>query len=336
MFRLNKYFQKNNTLFIAEFANAFEGKKDLALKMIDKAIEADVDALKFQIFFTNELLVPEHPKYNIFKKLETKVDDWYSIIDYAAHTNKLIFADVYGEQSFQFSKNFKIDAYKIASSEITNFNLIKSVSSLGISMMLSTGSVTFKEIGNAINICKKNKVNDLVLLHGFQSYPTKLEDVNLNLIKTLKSTFHCPVGYADHVDGSSEMAVIVPLLAIAKGARLIEKHFTLNRSLKGIDYESSVNPDVLKKVVQFVKDTNIAFGKSSKKLSKDELVYKNDIRKRIVTRKKLKIGEKIDEEDMVLKRAHKGIFAEELKRIIGKKVARKLEKNQVVEWKDIK
>ena len=332
MFRFKKYFEANSTLIIAEFANAFEGKKDIALKMIDKAVEAGVDALKFQVFFTDELLVPEHPKYDVFKHLETSRDDWYDILNYAAGAGKLIFIDIYGEESFQFSQDFKADAYKIPPSEMTNAPLIDQVSLSGISLIFSAGAATLPEIENAITISGKNRSEDFVLMHGFQAYPTKLEDTNLNYLATLKRQFHCPVGYADHVDGGSELALLIPLLAVAKGAKLIEKHFTLNRELKGTDYQSAVNPDILKKLVQYIRDVDIIFSKSRKELSTDERVYKEDVRKRIIARRRLAAGEKIDKQDVTFKRAPEGVFAEELGKITGRTVVKEIGENQVLKW----
>jgi len=330
MFRFKEYFKNNPTLIIAEFANAFEGKGEIALKMIDKAIEADVDALKFQIFFTDELLVPEHPKYNIFKKLETSKADWRVIIDYASKTGKLVFIDVFGEESFEFSRKFKIDAYKIPPSDMTNNRLIKRVSSSGISVILSAGASTLNDIEHAINTCKKNHLNDYAIMHGFQSYPTKLDDANLNVIKMLKDKFNCPVGYADHADGSTEMALLLPLLAVAKGAKLIEKHFTLDRNLKGTDYQSSINPDALKKMVQYIRKAELTFGTSEKKLSSDERKYKEDVRKRVVTKRDMQKGEIVLENDITLKRAPTGIFAEEVKTVLGKRLIKAISKNQAL------
>ena len=335
MFRFNDFFKNKATLIIAEFANAFEGKKEIALKMIDKADESGVDALKFQIFFADELLVPEHPKYEIFKQLESSRDDWKEILDYASKTNKLIFIDVFGEQSFEFSKNFKVDAYKISPTDMTNERLINLVSASGISTILSAGASTMDEIRNAVNICRKNALNDYAIMHGFQSYPTKLDDTNLNLIKAIEGEFNCPVGYADHVDGGSEMALFMPLLAVSKGAKIIEKHFTLNRDLMATDYQSSVNPDVLKKIVQFTRDVELTFGKSEKKLSSDEWNYKKDIRKRLVTKREMIAGEKISEQDLIFKRAPTGVFAEELEKVVGRTVIKKIEKNHVLELKHI-
>ena len=335
MFRFNDFFKNKATLIIAEFANAFEGKKEIALKMIDKANESGVDALKFQIFFADELLVPEHPKYELFKQLESSRDDWKEILDYASKTNKLIFIDVFGEQSFEFSKNFKVDAYKISPTDMTNERLINLVSASGISTILSAGASTMDEIRNAVNICRKNALNDYAIMHGFQSYPTKLDDTNLNLIKAIEGEFNCPVGYADHVDGGSEMALFMPLLAVSKGAKIIEKHFTLNRDLMATDYQSSVNPDVLKKIVQFTKDVELTFGKSEKKLSSDEWNYKKDIRKRLVTKREMKKSERISEIDLTFKRAHSGIFADELNDIIGRKLINDVPRNQVLHKKHL-
>lgn len=332
IFRFDQYLENNRVLVIAELANAFEGKKDVALKMIEAAVEADVDALKFQIFFADELMVPDHPKYDTFKRLETDKDDWHKILEYAISTNKLIFVDVFGEESFRFSLNFKVDAYKIPPSDMTNYDLIHQVSSSSKSMILSSGAATLEELDKAISICHKNNQKDLVIMHGFQAYPTKIEDTNLNRIETLIKRFSCPVGYADHVDGGSEMALLMPLLAVARGARLIEKHFTLNRDLKGIDYQSSVNPDILKILVKYIREIGLISGKSSWELSADEQIYKQDVRKRLVAKRDLKVGEKISKEDIALKRAPSGIFSDEIEKIIGHEIIKKIKKNRLIEY----
>jgi sialic acid synthase SpsE len=336
MFRFKDYFKNRSTLIIAEFANAFEGKKEIALKMIDAAIDAGVDALKFQLFFTDELLVPEHPKYDIFKGLETKRNDWQNILNYARKTETFIFVDVFGEESFEFSKNFEVDAYKIPPSDMKNLGLINRVCESGISTILSAGASTIDDLGYILDICKKNGLQDYAIMYGFQSYPTKLEETNLNLIMTLENKFHCPVGYADHVDGGSEFALLMPLLAVAKGARLIEKHFTLKREKKETDYQSSVNPKVLKKIVLKVKSLDLIFGSSYKKLSQDENRYKRDVAKRVVARRKIKSGERLFEKDLALKRAPHGIFANDMEKFLGRITRKDLEKNQALEWDDIK
>jgi len=332
MFKFSRYFENKNTLIIAEFANAFEGKKDFALEMIDKAVDADVDAFKFQIFFADELLIPEHHQYHVFRRLETGAKDWHDILDCAFKTEKLIFVDIYGEKSFDLARDFPIDAYKIPSTEMTNFSLIHKVSSHASSLILSAGAATFKDIENAVEICRKHSNTNFAIMHGFQAYPTKLEDTNLNLLETLIKKFNCPVGYADHTDGDSGFALLLPLIAVAKGAKLIEKHFTLNRNLKGIDYESSINPKDLKKLVQYIRDLDVMFGKSNKELSPDERAYKENVRKRVVTRRELKTGVVIEEQDLTFKRAPSGIFAEEMVQTIGKTLLKDIEANRALEW----
>lgn len=335
MFNFSRYFEENNTLIIAEFANAFEGKKDLALEMIEKAVEADVDALKFQIFFADELLIREHPQYEVFKRLETSANDWHDILDCAFKTKKLIFADIYGDNSFALAQDFSIDAFKIPPTEMNNFSLIHKVSSCLGSLILSAGAATFEDIESAIEICRKNNNTEFAIMHGFQAYPTKLEDTNLNLLETLNKTFNCPVGYADHIDGDSDIALNLPLIAVAKGAKLIEKHFTLNRELKGIDYESSINPEELKKLVQYIKNLEVMFGQSFKELSIDEVAYKKNVRKRAISRRELTRGTVLDEQDLIFKRAPSGIFAEKMGQIIGKTLLKDVKANHALEWEFI-
>ena len=335
MFNFSRYFENRNTLIIAEFANAFEGKKDVALEMIDKAVDADVDAFKFQIFLADELLIPEHRQYLLFRRLETRAKDWYDILDCAFKTEKLIFVDIYGEKSLGLTRDFPIDAYKIPPTEMANLSLINKVSSLAGALILSAGAATFKELENAVEICKTHNSADFAIMHGFQAYPTKLEDTSLNLLETLAKKFECPVGYADHVDGDSDIALFLPLLAVAKGAKLIEKHFTLNRELKGIDYESSINPEDLKKLVRYINDLDVIFGNSHKELFPDERAYKENVRKRIITRRELKTGEVIEEQDLTFKRAPSGIFAEGMVQIIGKTLLKDIEANRALEWEVI-
>ena len=331
MFRFKDYFKNRNTLIIAEFANAFEGKKDIAFKMVDQAVKADVDALKFQIFFAEELLIPEHPKYELFRKLETNRDHWNDILYHAFKSDKLIFIDVFGEQSLLFCNGYNIDGYKIPSSEMNHYALINEVSLTGRSMILSAGGATIQDIEKAVSICERNDLSDFVIMHGFQAYPTRLKDTHLNFIKTLEKTFNCIVGYADHVDGGSELALVMPLLAVCSGARIIEKHFTLDRQEKGIDYQSSVNPENLKKVVEQIRNIDIILGSNHKNLSQDEHEYKQDVRKRIIAKRDLVAGETISDQDVILKRAPRGYFGEELERIIGQVVRKDIAANDVIE-----
>ena len=330
MFEFNGYLKENKILIIAEFANAFEGKKDIALKMVDEALAADVDALKFQVFFADELLSPEHPKYTLFRSLQTSRNHWYDILNYASKTNKLVFLDVYGEQSLAFSKNFNVDAYKIPSSEISNYPLIEKMASIGKPLMISSGGATVEDIEKAVDICTKNGAHDYVIMHGFQSYPTKIEDTNLCFLDTLKQKFGCPLGYSDHVDGDSHLAVILPLLAAARGAKVIEKHFTLNREAEGTDYESAVSPAVLGNLVKSLREIETILGNSERILSSEELAYRKDVRKRVVAASRLEVGRVLSGQDVVFKRSSDGFYAEEADKIIGKTLHGAAKKNEAL------
>jgi len=330
MFRFHDFFRNHKTLLIAEFANAHEGRIEDALKMIDVAVSAGADALKFQMFFADELLVPEHPKYSVFKQLEMSRTDWYTLMEAADSSEKLVFIDIFGEESYRFSRNFSVDAFKIHASDMTNLFLLDKVSSSGISLILSAGACTMEELERAVACCNHNAAGDFAIMHGFQNYPTRVEDTHLNLISTLEQKFSCPVGYADHIDGGSEMAVILPLLAVAKGSKIIEKHFTLDRDLQGIDYQSSVNPDILAKIIRLVHDSEPAFGSTQKRLSADEEQYKKDVRKRLVVTRDMRAGEVLTTGDITFKRADQGLFAEDLQRVTGKPLGKDILKNHVI------
>lgn len=331
-FSFRDFFRKQSVLIISEFANAFEGKKDTAIEMIDKAVGAGVDALKFQLFFADELLTPSHPKYDLFKSIETRPEDWHQVLSHAAGTGTLIFADIYGDDSYRLTRNHPIDAVKIPPTEMGNYPLIKTICADQWPMILSAGASSYQNIQDVIDICLENGVSDYAIMSGFQNYPTKLEDTNLNLIEILSNRFHCPVGYADHVSGDSDLAILLPVLAVAKGAMLIEKHFTLNRSQKGIDYQSSVEPDDLKRMVQLIRTTDVVFGSKEKKLSKDESSYKKDIRKRIVAKRELEVGEAVNEKNFSLKRADRGMFAEDYEKVVGLRLKKRLAINEPLDW----
>ena len=315
MFRFSNYFKSGQSLIIAEFANAFEGNKETAIEMIKQAKKAGVDAIKFQMFFADELLVPEHPKYQIFKNLEITKKDWFDIFENANKSGLLIFLDIFGEDSLEFSKRFKIDAYKIHPSDMANTGLINKASSKGTSLILSSGATEIKDIENAIDICNNNGLSDYAIMHGFQSY--------------------CPVGYADHVDGGSELATIMPIAAFSKGAKLIEKHFTLDRTLKGIDYESSVEPETLKNIVDLIHKVELSFGSKERVMHEDEIKYMKDIKKRIISNKSLKKGDTIKIDDLTYKRAPHGFFADESENVIGKKLTHDIKKNKPVSQTDL-
>jgi sialic acid synthase SpsE len=222
-------------------------------------------------------------------------------------------------QSLKLCSKLHPDAYVIAASCFVEENLVKAVAEEKLPVILRSGGATLGEIENTINIIKENQVEDIIILHGFQSYPTRIEDSRIRLIPTFRTTFGLPVGLADHIDAESHLAMIVPLVAMGFGAAVIEKHVTHDRSLKGEDFESALNPHELKKLVSDIREIEKSFGPDSfGPLSPEEVRYRQVSRKRTVAARYLSKGTKISSQDIVFKRADEGIYPDDSKYIIDR------------------
>jgi len=294
-------FLKNKIHLIAEIANSHEGKFDSAIKLIDAASDSNADIIKFQIFKANELLESEHENFKLFKKLEFNFSQWSKLIKYAKSKKLLVFTDVFGIKSAQLAYKLKVHGYKIHTSDITNPLLLDFFSKLQTTILLSTGGVNIKEISNALEKLNSNS-KEIVLMHGFQGYPTKYSDLHLSRIKTLKKEFGFPVGIMEHVSGNSEISLIAPLLGISLGATIIEKHLTLDRSLKGIDHFSSLNPDEFKKLSSLIKITKQSLGKNELIFSKNELEYRLKHKKNTIAKNTIKPNQKLHSNLFLYKR----------------------------------
>ncbi|OGM01761.1 hypothetical protein A3K72_01050 [Candidatus Woesearchaeota archaeon RBG_13_36_6] len=330
-------FQKEKIFVIAEVAGAHEGDLNLMKRLIEIASEANVDAVKFQIFRADELVTKDHPKYKGFKQKEFSEQEWLKIGKYAKNKDLIIMADVFDNESVDIARQIGTKAYKIHSTNLSNPFLLHKVAETKKSVMLGVGGSTKKEIEEAIEILKNNGTKEIALVAGFQSFPTKLEESNLNQIEYLKKEFQLPVGYADHCDAESKMVMILPLLAIAKGASFIEKHFTDDRSKKGTDYYSALNPEELKQLVIDIKKTEKTFGRSDMNFSKDEIKYRDMMKKFIVARTNIKKGEVITLNKISFKRTtKKGMFPKEAQKIVSKKTKRDIKRDELIMEKDIK
>ena len=283
-------FNQKGIFLIAEVANSHEGDISKAKKIIDAAASAKVDAIKFQKFKAQELLVRKHKQYDHFKKLEFSLSEWKSIILHSKRRDLKVFFDVFGTQSAKDVLKFGIDGIKIHSSDLLNPNLLELLGSKKLPLLVSTAGSKANEIENSLKILNK-KPKEIVLLHGYQGYPTSLQESNLLRIKKLHEKFGLPVGLMDHIAGDSPMAFIIPLLGIALGAKVIEKHITLDRQAKGIDYYSSLNPDEFKKLVEIVKKSEKALGSSNLILSNKEIVYRLKHKKSPISKRDIKKGE---------------------------------------------
>ena len=275
---------------IAEMANAHEGSFLKAKEIIVAAADANADIIKFQKFTANELLTKDHEKFDEFKKLEMSNSEWKKIIKLSKQKNLKVLFDVFSIKSAKEVLSFNdVDGIKIHTSDTINPKLLKFLSNQKISILLSTGGSTFNEIDEAIKILNKLP-KEIILLHGFQSYPTKLKETNLLRLNQLRKKFQKPIGLMDHISGDSDMSTMIPLIAVGMGVNIIEKHITLDRSKKETDYYSSLNPNEFKKMVSLIRETETALGSSQPTFSKEELQYRINHRKNPILKSSIKKG----------------------------------------------
>lgn len=285
---MNLFFSGKTTV-IAEIANSHDGKLELAKKLTDAAAEAGADIIKYQIFRTDELLEPNHEKYDVFKKLEMSPKKWKTLINYAKNKKIKVFVDIFGVKSANLASRLSVDGFKIHSTDITNPSILNFCANVKKPILLSTAGCFEHEIKNALMIIQKLP-KEIILMHGFQGYPTKINDLNLLKITKLLKQYNLPVGLMDHISGNSEMAKIIPLLGISLGAIVVEKHLTLNRSEKGTDYYSSLNPNEFKELVSLIRKTERSLGLGSSELLPNEKKYRLEHKKNPVSKKTIRKG----------------------------------------------
>lgn len=307
------------TYVIAEMACAHEGKPDLAHRLVDIAAEARADAVQLQLFSVRRLVSPYHPNYAGASRLEIPLTEWPGIIGHAKQRGLHVWANAFDDNALTVAMSEDVDALKLHSSDLSNPRMLDAVGSTGKPVSLAVGGSTLDEISQAVFRLRERGTTDLILMHGYQGYPTAPQDSRLGFVETLRRLFDCPVGYQDHTDGASELAVILPLVAIAMGACVLEKHYTDNRAGKGTDYEAALDPQDLARFVQLVRETDAAIGDGAvRPLSPAELKYRHMFKKTIVAACSIKKGEIFTEDMLAFMRAGSGLLPAEVTKIIGR------------------
>ena len=334
---------------IAEMACSHDGSMEIAKKIIDAAAESRADAINFQMTSLAEYMVPNYSAggvsegkdesdiYGYLKKIFWfGENEWKELFDYAKERDLLISVTCNDIPSAKLATTLGTEIYQIHSSSLSEEKLVKTVARDKKPICLKIGGTFLGELEKVISWIIEEGNEDIMLLHGFQSYPTKLKDVNLTFIPTLKKLFSFPVGFADHTDGGSELARVVPLLALPLGANFIEKHLTHDRSQRCEDFESALNPEDFKNFVNNVREVEKTFGEESMHIfSKDELKYRQVSKKRAVANRDIGKGEILKSEDIVFKRSDEGIFPDESKYLIGRTVKWDIKKNEPITWDKI-
>ena len=335
----------SKVFIIAEAGVNHNGDIRLAYKLVDAAKEAGADAVKFQTFkaenvvskitekaeYQRETTNSEESQYEMIKKLELSFEDFVKIKDYCDKKGITFLSTPFDYESVDFLESL-VPLYKVGSGEITNLPFLEYIAKKGKAIILSTGMSTLGEVEEAVKtIINVNSSLPLVLLHCVSNYPAKYEDVNLKAMLTLKEAFELPVGYSDHTLG-----IEIAIAAVALGAKVIEKHFTLDRGLPGPDHKASLEPDELKKMVKAIRNVEKALGSGVKRPTQSELKVMKVARRSLVATRDIRAGEVVKESDILIKRPGTGILPKFKEIIIGMRLTRDVKKDNPFDWEDFK
>lgn len=304
---------------LAEVASAHQGEAVQALALATSAKDAGADGVKFQLFRAAALVAPNDPHRSTFDQIEFSVEDWENVLNQASALRIPIFADVFDRVSLALGERVGIAAYKIHSTDMENPEFIREVAATGKPLLLSTGGSGLGAVESAIAGARTEGNESVMLLHGVQNFPTRAADSHLRFIGTLKQTFGLPVGFLDHVDGGTTTALVLPALAVAFGADLVEKHVTLDRSAKGFDYESALEKDRFRTMVELIREAEPAFGDPALTQGASAERYHRVMRRAVLSASELRAGEPVEKDQLAFLRNETGFAPDEAPRLVGRK-----------------
>jgi len=326
--------KKGKTFIIAEIGNNHEGSYKIAKKLILLAAKANVDAVKFQTFKTEDYINSKDQKrFERLKKFQLKEQEFIKLAQYAKKKKLKFISTPFDIRSAIFLNRI-VDCFKISSGDNNYFQLIKKVLSFKKHTIISTGLLSFNEIKKLVAFIKKNKfpLSKLSLLHCVSAYPVKDDEANLNSISFLKKKLKISIGYSDHTIG-----IEASMTATCLGAEIIEKHFTIDNNFSDFrDHKLSSDPEEMKKIVNLVRKTEKILGKFDKNISKTEKVNKKSNRRSIFAKVDIKKNERITYEKIKIVRPEEGLEPSMLSKIIGKKVLKKINKDEPIKKKNFR
>ena len=322
---------REKCLIIAEAGVNHNGRLDLALKLCDAAKESGADVVKFQTWKTESLLTRnvrqaeyqknntgrQETQFDMLKRLELPYDD-FRVIKKHCDEIGILFASTADEpESLDFLVGLGIPFIKVGSGDIGNVSYLRYMGSKGLPVILSTGMSTLADVDISINALKKGGVSDITVLHCTTNYPCPYEDVNLRAMLTLRDAFHLPVGYSDHTIGRE-----VAVSAVALGAKIIEKHFTLDCQMDGPDHAASTEPQDFAELVNAIRTVEASLGTGVKEPTCAEKKISRVVTKRVIARQPIKNGEEFSEGNICVKRNEVGILARHWDLVIGRKATK--------------
>lgn len=330
----------DKVFIIAEAGVNHNGNIELAKKLIDKASEAGADAVKFQSFKAEKLVTKyaqkaeyqeittgkEENQFEMIKKLELDYEKHQELINYCNSKGIMFLSSPFDLESIDLLNELGLKIFKIPSGEITNLPYLRKIGRLNKKVILSSGMSTLGDIEKALEILRNNGSTDITVLHCNTEYPTPITDVNLLAMNTIKEAFKVEVGYSDHTLG-----IEISIAAVALGATVIEKHFTLDKAMEGPDHKASLEPEELKEMVRCIRNIELALGDGIKKITESEKKNVNITRKSIVASKDIKKGEIFTEANLAIKRPGDGICPMKWDEIIGRTANRDYKEDELIE-----
>ncbi len=329
----------DKVLIIAEIGVNHNGDLEIAKQLIDAAADAGVDAVKFQTFKADKLVcahaqkadyqkqttLRDESQYDMIKKLELTEEDHFTLKNYCSQKHTMFLSSAFDLDSIDLLQKLKIPLFKIPSGEITNYPYLRKIGSLRKRVILSTGMSMLEEVEKAVEVLRTEGTQDIILLHCNTEYPTPMEDVNLKAMLYMKEKMQLEVGYSDHTEG-----IEVPIAAVALGAKVIEKHFTFDKTMVGPDHRASLEPNELRQMVKAIRNIETALGSGNKTLSASEKKNIEVARKSIVAAVDIKKGERFTEDNLTVKRPGSGISPMRWNEIIGAVANKSYERDELI------
>ena len=329
----------NKVFVIAEAGVNHNGNMDIAKKLVDVAVSAGADAVKFQTFKAERLVCRDakmaeyqlettdktETQFSMLKRLELTVEMHQELLNYCREKEIMFLSTPFDIESARMLIDLGISMLKIPSGEITNFPYLREIAKYRKKMILSTGMSEIEEVQSALEILKENGTDDIILLHCNTQYPTPLSDVNLLAMVEMGKNLGVPVGYSDHTQG-----IEVPLAATALGACVIEKHFTFDKKMKGPDHKASLDPYEFKEMVQGIRKVEQILGDGIKQVSQSEKNNLSIVRKSIVAARPIRKGEIFTEENITVKRPGTGVSPMQWNDVLGMTASQNYEADEMI------
>lgn len=331
---------KEKIFVIAEMACSHDGDFHLAKKIVDGSVKANADAIQLQIWALEFMMSPQRKEYELLQRLEFSQSEWVQLVKYTRdnYPELQVYVCVYEHASIEFIDSLGIDGYKLNSSDLSNPLVLDKVAATGKPINLSVGASTLAEIQAAVERIRLNSNSPITLMYGHQSFPTSPENVHMSYMNKLNSLFDLPIGYQDHCDADTEAAFWLPAAAVGMGVSVLEKHITHDRSFKGIDHESALNPDEFTRFVKMVRTLEQAKGSSvPRTFTEEEVRYREFQKKSIVAAHRIDAGTVLTSNDLTFMRAESlGYSPDKINLILGKTTSVDIDAFQTISETDLK